>query len=272
MALIDPESTPSDRRSLASGENTPSTAPNAPELHSGKTSRRLVFGIVAGLIAGAVSLLAGEFILKAYESDLVPKLKIRPTADDFRRFNDARLYSATLNFTTMGGLLGLMMGLAGGLARRSASASARGAIPGLVVGTAAAAAVSWFLLAIFFKNHDPQSGDLILPLLTHGAIWSTIGAVGGLAFGLGIGGRGRWSATLMGGLAGAAAATVVYELVGALAFASDKTDQPLSSSITTRAMAQLLVAICSAVGAVVALSQSRTTAAVSAEPSRGESG
>ena len=57
----------------------------------------------------------------------------------------------------------------------------------------------------------------------------------------------------MGGLVGAAAATVVYEFVGALAFASDKTDMPLSASITTRGMAQLLVPLLSALGAVLAL-------------------
>ena len=72
------------------------------------------------------------------------------------------------------------------------------------------------LVSVFFKRHDPQSVDLLLPLLTHGAIWSAVGAIGGLAFGLGLGGQGRWKATMMGGLLGAAAATVVYEMVGAL--------------------------------------------------------
>jgi hypothetical protein len=89
-------------------------------------------------------------------------------------------------------------------------------------------------------------------LLTHGAIWLAVGAVGGLAFGLGLGGRGRWQATLVGGLIGAAAATVVYELVGALVFASSRTDLPLSSSSTTRGMAMLLVATMASIGAVLA--------------------
>ncbi len=169
---------------------------------------------------------------------------------------DARLYSATLTFTTMGGLLGLAMGLGGGIGPALDRCAVRAAILGLVLGAAAAASVSLVLVSIFFKRHDPQSGDLVLPLLTHGAIWSAVGAIGGLAFGLGLGGQGRWKATLVGGLAGAAAATVVYEIVGALAFASSKTDLPLSSSITTRGMAQLLVAILSAVGAVLALHQS----------------
>ena len=86
----------------------------------------------------------------------------------------------------------------------------------------------------------------MLPLLTHGAIWSAVGAIGGLALGLGIGGQGRWKATLAGGLVGGGAATVIYEIVRALTFASSKTELPLSSSVTTRVMAQLLVAILSA--------------------------
>jgi hypothetical protein len=72
---------------------------------------------------------------------------------------------------------------------------------------------------------------------------------------------------LVGGLVGAAAATIVYEIVGAIAFASSKTDLPVSSSITTRAMAQLLVAIISALGAVVALRESAKRAASSSVPS-----
>jgi hypothetical protein len=120
---------------------------------------------------------------------------------------------------------------------------------------------------MFFKNYDPRSGDLVLPLLTHGAIWSAVGGVGGLAFGLGFGGRGRWKATLVGGLTGAAAATVVYELVGAMVFASSKADLPLSSSSTTRGMALLLVASLSSIGAVLASRQLAKQPARSSVPS-----
>jgi hypothetical protein len=218
-------------------------------------SRLLVIASIAGLVAGVGSWLAGEVILNSYQSDLVPALQIHPNPEDMRRWRDARLYSATLTFSTMGGFLGLAMGLAGGLGRRSAFASAWAAIVGLLLGTAAAASMALVLVSNFFKIYDPHSGDLVLPLLTHGAIWSAVGAIGGLALGLGLGGRGRWMATLVGGLVGAAAATVVYEIVGAMAFATSKTDLPLSSSITTRGMAQLLVAILSAIGAVLALRQ-----------------
>jgi hypothetical protein len=259
MVLIDPESSRSDRTSPADVGSTQSPAPNAPEPPSGKLSRLLVFAVVAGLSAGVGSMLVGEAIVSRYQSDLVPALKAHPSAEDIGRFKDARLYSAVLTFTAMGGILGLAMGLAGGMARQSAFASVSAAIFGLMLGTAASGSTALALVSSFYKKHDPQSGELMLPLLTHGAIWSAMGAIGGLAFGLGLGGRGRWKATLIGGLVGAGAAAIVYEIVGALAFPTSKTDLPLSSSLTTREMAQLLVAILSAVGAVVALRPSAKT-------------
>ena len=157
------------------------------------------------------------------------------------------------------------MGLAGGMARRSAAGGGRAAMLGLVLGMAVTGSVALVSVLIFYKTHDLQSVDLVLPLLTHGAIWSTVGAIGGLAFGLGLGGRDRWKATLMGGFVGAAVATISYEIIGALAFASSKTDLPISASIATRGMAQLLVALLAAVGAVLALPQPavRETSSVS---------
>jgi vacuolar-type H+-ATPase subunit I/STV1 len=267
MVPHDPESSALPGSLAAPVEAAPCLAPTSQKSFLDQHGRLLALALAAGLVAGVASLLAGEVILNRYQSDLLPTLKLRPSAEDMRRWRSARLYSATLTFTTMGGFLGLAMGLAGGLARCSVLASVRAAILGLLLGAAAVGLMALVLVSIFFQRHDPQSGDLVLPLLTHGAIWSAVGAIGGLAFGLGLAGRGRWKATLVGGLVGAAAATIVYEIVGALAFASDKTDLPVSSSITTRAMAQLLVAILSAVGAVLALRQSAKREASSPAPS-----
>ena len=261
MANFTPAPIPSDGITSAPDGNIQRSDQAVPESSPGGANRLLVFACVAGLIAGVASLLVGEVILNRYQSDLNPPLQNNPNPEDMRRWKDARLYSATFTFTTLGGLLGLALGLAGGLARRSVSASAMAAILGLLLGSIIAASFSLILVSIFFKNHHPQSSDLIYPLFTHGAIWSAVGAVGGLAFGLGLGGRGRWKATLVGGLMGAAAATVVYELVGALFFASNKTDLPLSSSSTTRGMALLLVASLSSIGAVLALHQPAKQAA-----------
>jgi hypothetical protein len=267
MVFIDPESSPVDHAARAVDGNTPQRSATDHQQPPIKVSQLLVFAFVAALLAGVASLLVGELILNRYQSDLNPPIQNNPRPEDVRRWKDARLYSATFTFTTLGGLLGLTLGLAGGLARRSVSASAMAAILGLLLGSTIAASFSLILVSIFFRAHDPHSNDLIFPLLTHGAIWSAVGAVGGLAFGLGLGGRGRWKATLVGGLTGAAAATVVYELVGALFFASNKTDLPLSSSSTTRGMALLLVASLSSIGAVMASRQPAKQAARSSVPS-----
>jgi len=258
---------PSDRSVPVQPEITAHSVPTSGEQSLDLWGRALGIAIAAGLIAGVASTVVGEVILSRYQGDLLPPPSIQPSPEDMRRLREAQLYSAALTFMTMGGLLGLTMGLAGGLARRSVSASARAAILGILLGTAAGASTALALVSNFFKRFDPQSGELVLPLLTHGAIWSVVGAIGGLAFGLGLGGRGRWKATLVGGLVGAAAATVIYELVGALAFATSKTDLPLSSSIMTRAMAQLLVAILSAVGTALALHQSPKRKVSSSVPS-----
>jgi hypothetical protein len=253
MVPVEPESSASDRAPLGPEPNDPRSDPAEVTPELGGMSRLLVFASIAGLIAGSASLLAGEVVLRRYQSELLAPLNISPSPEEMRRWHDARLYSATLTFTLMGGILGVAMGLAGGAVRRVVSASVRAALVGCLLGTAVAAAAALVLVSVFFKRHDPQSGDLVLPLLTHGAIWSTVGAIGGLAFGLGLGGRGRWKSTLAGGFAGAVLATVVYEIVGAILFATSKTHLPVSSSLTTRVMAQLLVAILSAVGAASAV-------------------
>jgi hypothetical protein len=264
MAQIDPRSSASD--AVPAGITPQKMAPAGESPFAEKRGRLLALAITAGLIAGAASWFAGEVIFNRYESDLTPTLKLQPTPDDMRRWRHAQLYSATLTFAALGGLFGLAMGFSGGLGRRSVIASTTAAILGLVLGTVAAFSVAILLVSNFYKKHEPQSVDMVLPLLTHGGIWAAVGAIGGLAFGLGLGAHGRWKTSVLGGVLGAAAATVIYEIVGALAFASLKTDLPLSASITTRGMAQLLVATLPAVGIGVALGQSPKRKAESSAP------
>jgi len=85
-----------------------------------------------------------------------------------------------------------------------------------------------------------------------------VGAAGGLAFGIGLGGRDRWVKSLVGGLLGAALGTVAYEVIGAVAFPTDKTELPISLSPRTRAMLHLLVAVMAATGSALALGLSST--------------
>ena len=269
MTSPDPELSHLDPISAIDADTATGPASTSLERPAERIGRLLIFAAVAGLLAGVASELICERIMSSYSADLSPPSSFIPRPEDMRRWREARVYTATFTFTTLGGLLGLALGLAGGLARRSTLASAQAAVLGLVLGSVVAASCSLILVSNFYtiRDRDAQSVDLTLPLLTHGAIWSTVGAVAGLAFGLGIGGRGRWKATLGGGLAGAVAAAVIYELVGAVAFASSKTEMPLSASVATRALALLLVASLSSVGAVLALHQPTKKKGKTAVPS-----
>jgi hypothetical protein len=268
MALINPESPLTDPSVPAPDEGALRSAPaGLAPLPPPAMGRILAAAAIAAIVAGMASTLVGEVIMERYRGDLNPSLKAHLDIKDMQRWNDARVHSAIWTFATMGGILGLAMGLAGGLARRSAMASAPAALAGLLLGAAVSSALSAVLVRWFYNVYDEQSVELTLPLLTHGAIGSAVGAIGGLAFGLGLGGSRRWKATILGGLLGAAAASILYEIVGAVAFASSQTDLPVSASIVTRAMAQLLVAIFSGVGAAWALRQSSEREPASPIPS-----
>jgi hypothetical protein len=129
MVPIEPESSVTDQTSI---KHPPSV-----------TTRLFVIVSISGLIAGAISIIAGEAILKRYEGELFPALKIRPSADDLARFRDAHVYSATLIYATLGGLFGLAMGLAGAFTRRSRLSGILGATLALVVGTVVVAATTF---------------------------------------------------------------------------------------------------------------------------------
>jgi hypothetical protein len=216
------------------------------------TSRTWGLVLAAGIAAGACSWLATEGVLKAYRPSLMPPMKPMPTMEDAREILVARIASGTAAFGAMGGLLGLAFGLAGGAARRSVRAAGEAGAVGLFAGSAVLAGVAWAALPVVYTRLDPQSHDLVIPLLYHEVLWSVAGALGGLVFGIGADGRGLWMKTAIGGWLGAALATVVYELVGALAFPTHQAQYPLPGSPATRALVHVLVALGAAIGMVLA--------------------
>jgi hypothetical protein len=215
--------------------------------------------LAAGIAAGVGSWRAAEFVLDIYEPALRPAQKPMPTMDDAIQSWMAQVASGTAAFGAMGGIIGLAFGLAGGAVRRSGRAAGKAGAVGLLAGSAVAAGVAWAVLLVvyIYRRVDPQSHDLLIPLLYHEALWSLAGAVGGLAFGLGVGGRGLWVKTAFGGWIGAAFATAVYEMVGALAFPTHQAQYPLPGSPTTRALAPVLVALGAAIGMVLAAGEAK---------------
>jgi hypothetical protein len=153
------------------------------------------------------------------------------------------------------------LGLAGGLARRSGRAAAAAGLLGLVLGAAAGAGMSLALLppynAYRGQHPDEASHDLVFPLLVHLGVWSAVGAVGGLALGIGLGMRGALPRVVLGGLVGAAVAAAAYVLIGALAFPSASTAQGVSATWETRLLARLAVTVLAAAGAALGVREPR---------------
>jgi hypothetical protein len=92
---------------------------------------------------------------------------------------------------------------------------------------------------------------LTYALIVHCGIWGVLGGAVGVAFGLGVGGWGRLPRVTVGGAGAALLATVIYEFVGAILFPLAMTEQPVSATRESRLLAQLLVALLVAAGAVL---------------------
>jgi hypothetical protein len=210
--------------------------------------------LTAGLIAGGASWLIGESVHGRFAPpDARTGRRLSPEQIQSRRMaiDASQVLEAAVAFGSLGVVLGLALGLAGGCARGSARAALIAAIAGSIIGGAAGAIIPRILLPIYYRVHNPDRDDLILAILIHGGAWSVIGAAAGTAFGIGLGGRGRALRALLGGLLGATAGVLVYELVGAVAFPLDGTSDPISATSGTRLFARLAVTIFTSAGAAM---------------------
>jgi len=225
-----------------------------------------VLALLAGLIAGFTSWLIGEAIHGRFGPPTLVNISGPSggflSGPEIHRLNTAhsaaQTLEATLTFGSLGAVLGLALGLAGGFARGSARAALSAAIVGSILGGAAGAALTKVILPIYFRILDPDSNDLIVGIMIQVVISSAIGAVGGAAFGIGLGDRSRVVRAVIGGLLGAIAGALVYEMVGAIAFPLDKISDPISVTWGTRLFARLAVTTLASAGvAMGALDQAK---------------
>jgi hypothetical protein len=220
--------------------------------------RRTMVTLLAGLVAGLAAWVGGELCLGLIKPPLHPMnsrgMMLKVTYPNEEAAADAK--NAGLAFLILGAALGAALGLAGGLARRSPGAALKAGLLGLMMGAGAGALVSLAVLppynAYKARNADEALRDLVTPLFLHMAIWSSIGAVSGLAFGLGLGARFRLPVIVQAALAGAALGAVIYELVGALAFPTAQTARFVSTTWQTRLFARLAVTLLTAAAAALA--------------------
>jgi hypothetical protein len=250
------DSTPIPATEVADATQSDLAAPTgtAGSHASGRSGTVRLWALGAGAAAALVSWLLIETTFDSFKPTATPKgFRSSPfLAPGAEERATAGTRNAALAMGLMGATLGLSLGLAGGLAHNSARAGAVAALLGLVLGAAAGAgaAVAAVPLATRVHERDPgnMSVEMASSLLVHGLPWAAVGAVGGLAFGIGLGGRTRPSRGLIGGLLGAIAGTFLYEIIGALALPGSKIIDPIAATWGIRLLAQVLAVIPSAAG------------------------
>ena len=218
-------------------------------LGSGRSGAVRLWALGAGAAAALVSWLLIETSLDSFKPrgtarQFVGSTFLLPGAEERAT---AGTRNAALAMGLMGATLGLALGLAGGLARQSARAGAVAAFLGLVLGAAAGAGAAVAAVPLASRVHERDPGNMSVEmassLLVHGLPWAAVGAVGGLAFGIGLGGRARPSRGLLGGLLGAIAGAFLYEIIGALALPGSKIIDPIGATWGIRLLAQVLAVI-----------------------------
>jgi hypothetical protein len=221
---------------------------------SGRCRAVRVWALGAGALAALASWLLVEITLDSFKPMGTSRQIMGSTfrVAGWQERATATTRNAVLALGLVGAIVGLAFGLAGGLARQSARAGAGAAFLGAVLGAAAGAGatLAGIPLAYQVRERDPgnMSAEMASSLLVHGLPWAAVGAVGGLAFGLGLGGRARVARGLLAGLLGAVAGAFLYEIIGALALPGTKTSEPIAATWGIRLLAQFLAVVPPAAG------------------------
>jgi hypothetical protein len=168
--------------------------------------------------------------------------------------------NAAVSYGLLGAVLSLSLGVtAGGLPGRfSAPRALTAGLAGVALGAILGAASSYVLTPVYF--HRLETADVTLAVLVHLGIWTAVGASSGFAFGVGSGDRAVFARSLVGGIAGAALGTILFDVSGAF-FPHAHTERPLAEAAGTRLAANMILCVCVAVGTVVVASQEPRAAA-----------
>jgi hypothetical protein len=232
-----------------------------------RDQRRIWTSAVAcGLAAGLVAWLEGEMAVHAFKPQTFAVRIILSTfiQSTTASENAASTKNAVLAFVLLGATTGLAMGLAGCIAGQFQRRGAIITLLGGVAGAALAGLVSWKVVPGFFQGMVPDPNDIITPILVHGAVFVSIGAVGAVVFVLALGRAQAVPQAVAGACLGACLATVLSHIIGAGLFPdSQSTTLPVPESSLLRLISRLLVTFLVAVGAAWGASPSglRTDAA-----------
>ncbi|MFO0956592.1 MAG: hypothetical protein U0800_03885 [Isosphaeraceae bacterium] len=217
-----------------------------------------ILAIVSGVAIWAISEpLRGRYQGKAsaVQTQSGPTMMVRDEDQAIADTKNGMLFAGIA-----GGLIGSVLGMAGGGIRRAWAAGLTGAALGGMLGAALGVAASRILLPIYFGQvADPEaklSGELMASMMTRGGIWGAIGLAGGMALAAGMGRWDRMAMAMVSALIGGMMAAAFYELMGAAAFPSFKTSQPIATHWAPRLMAALSIALGVALMAAAGVSSS----------------
>jgi len=243
----------------------PASVESAGEAELASTDRRhaaaliWILTLTAGLAAGFGGWAAVESIYGSYQPSVKSSTSTPNPEEAAVRdmgLRKAMIIEASLAFGTLGAVLGLTFGMAGGLARRSFRGGLAAAAIGMMLGAAGGLAAGRILTPMHYNLSASIDDDLIVALVVQGAICAVVGAMAGAAFSLGLGEDDeRFDFRLVaGGLLGALAGLIVYQIAGVVAFPLDDTTLPISNTWGSRYLAKALVAGFAAIGVMLAMS------------------
>jgi hypothetical protein len=238
---------------LRSSANPLAVASSGDDPEGGPGLARLrALAMAAAIAAGLATWVIGEGLVTCFAPP-PRRVEARGQAMNRPTFNSrvaAELKNATLAFGVFGAGFGLAMGLAGGLWRRAPRAALSAAASGLILGGAAGVGASIAVLPFYYHELDVDaealSHDLVLPFLVHAGIWSSVGAMAGVALGIGVESRRRLASVAWRGLLGGLLGAALYEIIAALAFPYGRTTEPLAGAWAPRLIGRLTVSIVSA--------------------------
>lgn len=208
--------------------------------------------LMASVVAGAAGAI-GETTLDYYKPSPEVAKNTRDPGPLRRELAALTPKNLTIAFGTLAILLGTSLAAAGLVVGRSGGRSAIAGVAGAAIGLVVAGAGSFIMSPIFYNAFDPARPSMLAMIVVRGAIWAAIGAVAGAVYGHSAAGPHAVPRTLLGGLAGAFVATIVFELAHAILDPLDRNDQILPTSTTSRYLAYALVSLLVALGAALSL-------------------
>ncbi len=240
----------SDSETEVDGRGEPTQTPAVPT--TVKAVRPSSTAIGSALVVGVLIALAGAWIA----CTVADRFRILENVEHGTKFRGTRLVignaaqNAAVAYGLLGAFLSLSLALAAGclLRRFSLTRTLTACLVGIVLGGLFGAAASYAVTPLYFNRLG--TADFTLSLLIHLAIWSAVGAAGGVSFAAGCDTRKAFARPLIGGITGGALAALLFDVCGAF-LPLARTERPLPEQAETRLAAAALLSVFVVFGTVI---------------------